>query len=144
MGRGSDYWLDAMLLVLMMALSLINLPALAKEWSVPLSSGIKDKSTVVSTAGVYHEDTVKTGQDLLMSLIVLDDYVQYPRSIRINDTPIIDLDTAWMTNHSANVSAIYNINGQWKLGSMLNYTITKVEYVENNGDPYWHYVLEDV
>lgn len=143
MGKGIDYWFDLLLAVVMMALTVINMPVLATEWVRPLSSGIVDKTTIETDYSLYVEDKIKTGADLLMMMVVADEYTQYPRSIKINETPIIDLDDTWIANKSINISKIYNINGSYKLGGMLEYEITSTTFVENSNDPYWHFGLED-
>lgn len=144
MNSALSYYWDMMLLVLVLAIAVVNLPILTTEWSNGIAVRMEDKTALDSDNSIYVDDVMKTGADLMMALAIVDSMIPYPRSIRINDTPIIDLDNAWIASKTSNLISIYSSSGNWKLGTMLNHQITKVEFVENGGDPYWHYTLEEV
>lgn len=144
MNSGISYYLDLAVLVISMAFAMLTLPNLTAAWQTPIITQIEDKTALDSEQSVYTEPTLKTGYDLLMSLVVADNLVPYPKSIRINDTPVIDLDNSWMMHKNENIGIIYSDSGSWKLSTMLHYKITKVEFVQNGGDPYWQYILEEV
>lgn len=85
------------------------------------------------------------GKDILLMLLNTDEMTPYPRAIKINDTPVIKLDNAFMATKMRNVSAIYSSSGNWKLSSMLNWEVISSDYVYEGADaPYIHYVLEAV
>lgn len=144
MNSALSYYWDMMLLVLVLALAVINLPVLTNEWDKDIAVRMEDKSALDSENSIYVDDVMKTGADLMMALSIVDSMIPYPRSIRINETPVIDLDNAWIANKTSNLISIYSSSGNWKLGTMLNYQITNVEFVNNGGDPYWQYTLEEV
>lgn len=101
----------------------------------------EDKTALDVQNSLYMYEDIKTGKDLMMSLVVVDDNVAFPRSIRINNTPIIDLNNAWIINKYTNIVKVYETGGQWKLGNMLDWKIQEVKYEYNSGDPYLHYIL---
>lgn len=135
-------WLDVAILVLVLGMAVTNITPLLVEASKPIVKDYEDKTALKSYGDTYTESRVKTGADLVASLLNLDENIPYPRSIRVNNLPIIDLDNAFITNKQPNISAIYSKYGDFKLSTMLEWTITKIEFVYDpvNGD-YWHYVL---
>lgn len=135
-------WLDLALLICMLVIGTPFVIMITIEASNPITSYEPDKTAIDTEMGLIVDDVKKTGADLLMSLAVTDDLIAFPRSIKINDTPIIDIDKAWVIDKSSNIARIYSETGQYKLGTMLDWFVKSVTYVNNNGDPYLHYILE--
>lgn len=135
-------WLDLALLICMLVIGTPFVIMITIEASNPITSYEPDKTAIDTEMGLIVDDVKKTGADLLMSLAVTDDLIAFPRSIKINDTPIIDIDKAWVIDKSSNIARIYSETGQYKLGIMLDWFVKSVTYVNNNGDPYLHYILE--
>ena len=119
----------------------LSLLAFAQNPIITLGS---DK-TLVESAGVQQEyKAVIYGRDLLLSLLNTDVMSPPPKSIKINDTPVIKLDNSFLANKVGNVSTIYSNTGVYKLSSMLNWTVTSTEYVYTGpGAPYIHIILEE-
>lgn len=139
---GISKWLDFVLLIVIIAASVVILPVVFQEYSTPILQSIEDKTALDVKNALYVGNEEKTGADLLMSLVVVDEYTPYPRAIRINNTPIIVLDKSWVSSKYRNISIIYSTSGAYKLGNMLDWEITSVSYVPNNGSPYIQYILE--
>lgn len=135
-------WLDLAVLICMLVIGTPFVIMITIEASNPITSYEPDKTAIDTEMGLIVDDVKKTGADLLMSLAVTDDLIAFPRSIKINDTPIIDIDKAWVIDKSSNIARIYSETGQYKLGIMLDWFVESVTYVNNNGDPYLHYILE--
>ena len=135
-------WLSLAILVLVLGISTVELGILLREASTPIIKDYEDKTALNATGSIMSDFEGQTGVDILMSLANADLNVPYPRSIRINNTPIIDINDAFLADVSSNLAAIYSPSGQYKLGSMLDYKVDKVEFVSDNvnGD-YWQYTL---
>ena len=140
---GIAKWLDLMLLILVLSAGVTMLPTLFVEYSMPIMSYTEDKTAMDVNSGLIVDETVKTGADVFLSLVVADEYCPFPRSIRINDTPVIDITKEWLSNKYTNLQNIYSSSGDYRLSVMLDWTVTSIEYVENGGDPYIQYRLED-
>lgn len=142
MRHGIFEWLDIAILVLVMSMSVMQFPILFEETSKPIIKDYEDKTALFAGGSVYTELANKTGAELMMSIVNADENTPYPRSIKINNTKIIDLDNAFIANKQLNISGIYSSSGEYKLGTMLNWNIESVTFVQDkiNGD-YWHYVL---
>lgn len=136
-------WIDFAILVVLMGVATILIMPLMIELKTPIITDYSDKTVLDATGSIMTEAEIKTGADLFMAISNTDLNIPYPRSIRINNTPIIDLNNAFLTNLSANLAMIYTDSGDYKLKSMLNYKITSVEFVHDttNGD-YWQYTLQ--
>ena len=135
-------WFDLTLLVCMLVIGTPFVIMITIEARHPITAYEPDKTAIDTEMGLTIDEVKKTGADLLMSLVVTDDLIPFPRSIKINNTPIIDINKAWVIDKSNNIAKLYSASGQYKLSTMLDYTIKSVTYVNNNGDPYLHYVLE--
>ena len=140
---GIAKWFDLMLLILVLSAGVTMLPTLFVEYSMPIMSYTEDKTAMDVNSGLIVDETVKTGADVFLSLVVADEYCPFPRSIRINDTPVIDITKEWLSNKYTNLQNIYSSSGNYRLSVMLDWTVTSIEYVENGGDPYIQYRLED-
>lgn len=138
-----DDFMDLVILVLLLAMGGLNLPSFFNELSKPIVSTVEDKTALNANGELRVDDVRKTGSDIFMSLVVADEYTPFPRSIRINDTPIIDLNKEWLADKYSNLSTIYAANGQYKLGSMLGWVLKEEYYVNNNGDSYIQYILTE-
>lgn len=144
--RASNLYFELALLVLCMVMATFNLVLFTNEVNNPLIAYTEDKSAVDAENAIYQGEVGLTGADLLMSLTNIDAYTPYPRSIQINDTGIIDLNNDFVTNKYVYIQMLYNGGGKYGSGlkTWVNWTVTSVEYVPNNGDPYIRYVLEAV
>lgn len=140
---GIAKWLDFMLLVLVLAAGITMLPTFFLECSTPIISYHEDKTAKDINSGLSVGEVEKTGADLFLSLVVVDEYCPFPRSIRINDTPVIDITKDWLSQKYSNLQKIYRSDGDYRMSDMLDWTVTSVEYVENGDDPYIQYRLED-
>ena len=136
------WWVDLAIGVVLMAMCMINLGGLTTEWNTPIADAIEDKTMQKGNLSSYVNEDIKTGRDLLMMLQVADEYTPYPKSIRINDTPIIDFTADWYTQKTAHINLVYSATGEYRLSTLLDKKVLSIEYVENNGDPYWHYITE--
>lgn len=138
---GIQKFYDVIILVLVAIGCTLLLPLYFTVMFTNPISYTEDKTALDVQNSLYMYEDIKTGKDLMMSLVVVDDNVAFPRSIRINNTPIIDLNNAWIINKYTNIVKVYETGGQWKLGNMLNWKIQEVKYEYNSGDPYLHYIL---
>lgn len=136
-------WLDLAVLVVMMGVATIILFPLMVELKTPVIADYSDKTALDATGSIMMEGEIKTGADLFLAISNTDLNIPYPRSIRINNTPIIDLNNAFIAKLSENLALIYTDSGDYKLKSMLNYKITSISFVHDdvNGD-YWQYTLQ--
>lgn len=111
----------------------------------PIIEQGSDKTLVESTGVQKHYESELYGYDLLLMLLNLDSMSPYPKAIKINDTPVINLNNAFLAYKMRNVAAIYSETGDYKLSKMLNYKVTSKKYVYEGADaPYMHYTLEEV
>ncbi|MBQ2885837.1 MAG: hypothetical protein IJE43_19100 [Alphaproteobacteria bacterium] len=135
-------WLQLAVLVLVLGIGSYNVSALFRETSTPIIRDYQDKTALDAKGSLMVEGAIKTGADLMFALINSDLNLPYPRSIKINSSPIIDLNNAFIANLDTNLALIYSSVGEYKLSTMLDYKVTKVEYIwdDVNGD-YWHYTL---
>lgn len=135
-------WLQLASLVLVLGMGSYNISALFREASTPIISDYQDKTTLNAKGSLMVDGDVKTGADIMFALINSDLNLPYPRSIRINNTPIIDLNNTFMADLDTNLALIYSSAGDYKLSTMLDYKVVDVKYVwdDVNGD-YWHYTL---
>lgn len=140
MTSGSSYYWDLVLLVVILALATVNIPKITVKWSKPIFAEIEDKSALDSEGAIYVTPTEKTGADILMSLVVMDENNPYPKAIKINNGPVIKLDAEWMVHKNANIGTVFSGYGDNSLGNMLSWKVKKVEYVYS-GTPHWHYIL---
>ena len=136
------------ILVLAMVMSVAALLILYGVLATPIVEPASDKTALVASNAVYGTPTelsAERGSDVLMSLLATDEQTPYPRSVRINDTPIIDLNTLWLSDKYNNISRIYNSTGDWKIVNMLDWYVTDVTYVYDSveGD-YIKYTLKEV
>lgn len=139
---GIERWLDLILLIIVLGFGVIVLNVCAVEYSNPLSTKVEDKTVVKTEEELLIDDSIKTGKDLLMSLVVVDEFVSYPRAIKINDTPVIQFTDSWIVSKNQNIAQIYSATGEYRLGLMLDWKIESVRYVyENNGSGYLWYKL---
>lgn len=111
----------------------------------PIVTQGSDKTFVESTGvqQLYEADIY--GKDILLMLLNTDSMSPYPKAIKINDTPVIQLNNAFIAYKMRNVSAIYSASGEYKLSKMLDWKVTNKKYVyEGVGAPYIHYTLKEV
>lgn len=137
----SDKLVDIVMLVIFMAFAITILAFYTDSLSKSIDFGVENKSTVETKVSLGVGDNTKTGKDLLMSLALTDDFVMYPRAIRINDTPVIELTDEWILNRASQVAKIYDVSGSYKLANMLDYSIESVMYVESGDGGYLQYRL---
>lgn len=139
---GIERWLDLILLIIVLGFGVIVLNICVVEYSSPLSTKAEDKTIVKTEEELLIDDSIKTGRDLLMSLVVIDEFISYPRAIKINDTPVIQFTDSWIVSKNQNIAQIYSTTGEYQLGLMLDWKIESVQYVyENNGSGYLWYKL---
>lgn len=111
----------------------------------PIIKQGSDKTLVESTGVQQYYESELYGYDLLLMLLNLDSMSPYPKAIKINDTPVINLNNAFLAYKMRNVASIYSATGDYKLSKMLNYKVTDKKYVYEGADaPYIHYTLEEV
>lgn len=111
----------------------------------PIVEQGSDKTFIESTGvqELYEEELY--GSDILLMLLNTDSMTPYPKAIRINDTPVIKLDNAFLAYKMKNIGAIYSSYGEYKLHDMLDWSVTKREYVYEGSDaPYIKFTLEEV
>ena len=136
-------WFDLVLLILILTIGVLLLPFVFIELNTPIMSKIEDKTALRVENALYVGHVNKTGADLFMGLVVVDEFLPFPKSIRINETPVIDLNKTWIANKYGNINKIYSEEGEYKLSKMLDWNITSVEFIENGGDSYWQFRLEE-
>lgn len=134
--RAYAIWLEAVLLAAFLGLSVTNVSFNMMMITKPLSYTLEDKTAQKLNNANFGTETTYRGEDLLMSLVVIDEFAPYPRKIKIDNSPIINLDSAWVANKVMNVTKIYNsyIKGKedWVLTSTFNYS---------GSEPYIEYTL---
>lgn len=139
---GIQKFYDIMILVFVAIGCTLLLPLYFTVMFTNPISYTEDKTALDVQNSLYMYEDIKTGKDLMMSLVVVDDNIAFPRSIRINNTPVIDFNNEWIVNKYTNIVKVYETSGQWKLGNMLEWKIKEVKYEYNSGDPYLHYILQ--
>lgn len=135
-------WLDLTFIIIFMVISCIGLNLLLREVNTPLVSKHEDKSALYVENAIHEPFNIKTGSDIMLSLLVADDYCPEPASIRINNTPIIRIDDDYVASKYTEVNKIYNTSGQWQLGRLLNSRVIYVTYVTDSSGDYWQYIIE--
>lgn len=135
-------WLDIVLLVAVMIQVVFFLPVVFVECSTPIIQQTSDKSVVAEGTPLRIEGEGKTGWDIIYMLYYADEYMTYPRAVRINNTPVIKVTSAWLVNKISNVETICSDYSDWKLYSMRDYRVVSSEFIYNNGDSYIQYILE--
>ena len=140
--RAISEWLDLIGLAAGLIVGCSFLILLLLECRYPMVQSNEDKTALSVKNALYSNNSVKTGADLLMSAIISGDNAPEPSRIQINNSPIMDLGNYSVVNPYSNAANLYNKNGNWKLGNMLDYKISEVNYKfdATNGD-YWQYVL---
>lgn len=104
-----------------------------------------DKTFVESTGVQGSYESAIYGRDLLLMLLNTDIMSPYPKAIKINNSPVIKLDTSFTDSKMVKVSEIYSDSGSYKLSTMLDYKVTSKEFISNQPDsPYIQYVLKEV
>lgn len=73
----------------------------------PIAVTYEDKTAKTVQDALVVGKPVYTGRDLLSVIMVMDEFVPYPRKIRINDGPVILLDNAFITNIERKVLDVY-------------------------------------
>jgi len=136
-----EKWLDLVMLIVSLVFGITMAGICLYVYSEPIASNRVDKSTVQSEEAITVDADIKTGKDLLMSLVVADGLMPYPRAIRINDTPVIRMTDDWVVNKSREIAKVYSANGDVRLATMLDWRIASVSYVDDVNGGYLHYVL---
>lgn len=139
MSKLVDDWLDLMLLVLILALSMYLCRPLCAEWTKSLISNMYDKTTIVPAGTISSETPDLTGRDIAFMVASVDQDIPYPKSIKIGDSSIIDFDKAWFADKETNIEG--TLRGP--LRDKLDTVVQEVIFVENGGDPYWHYIFKE-
>lgn len=139
---GIERWIDLCFLLVGMCFAVIVLNICTVEFSKSLSTITEDKTVVKTQEELLVDDSLKTGKDLLMSLVIADEFITYPRAIKINDSPVIQLTDNWLMVKNQNIAQIYSTTGAYKLGAMLEWNVVNVQYIyENNSNGYLWYQL---
>jgi len=134
---------DLAMLMMLLAIGIVCIGDMTRVYSQPIMAEANDKTAVrSSTGGVSVDVDLGTGSDLLMSLVVVDEFVEHPRAIRINDTPVIRFTDEWIYNKPRRVAQIFSASGEHKLSRMLDYKITSIKYIEDINGDYLQYTLE--
>lgn len=141
MNKTTAYLFDVVMLVLVMGWSILNLPALMRATNEPIIAGIEDKTALEVNGSIYDSSAVQTGADLVAALLNVDANTPYPRAIKVNDSPVMKLDGAFYANKQNNLSLMFSASGDYKLSTMLDYSVESVTFVPDNNGDYWHYVL---
>lgn len=136
-----EKWLDLVVLIVALVFGITMAGICLRVYSEPIATDKVDKSTVQSVESITVDADIKTGKDLLMSLVVADGLMPYPRAIRINDTPVIRMTDDWVVNKSREIARIYNANGDIRLATMLDWSIASVSYVDDVDGGYLQYIL---
>lgn len=142
MSSAITLWIDIAVLSTILGSAAVQLPSIIAETQDPIIQMTEDKTAKDTYGSTIPAMRAETGSDIIMMLVNADDNIPYPRSIKINDTPIIDLNSAFFAQQQSNVHAILADSGTWKLGNMQDYKVTSVEFVQDNAEgDYWHYTL---
>lgn len=137
----SEKWLDLAILIVALVFGITMAGICLRVYSKPIATNRVDKSTVQSSETITVDADIKTGKDLLMSLVVADGLMPYPRAIRINDTPVIRMTDDWVVNKSREIARLYSASGSVKLATMLEWKVASVSYVDDAEGGYLQYVL---
>lgn len=149
---GTRGWLDLIPLVAVMVAGIATYSILLMYVSDGIITYTEDKTAIDAQYVMSFDNAEKSGDDLLMSLIVTDSLCPFPKSIRIvsdksvnaaDGSDIVDLNNTFVAYSPATVIEVYRDSGMQKLGQLLDYEIVSTTYVPNNGDPYIEYRLED-
>lgn len=141
MKNSTDLTLELITLIAALLLGVMAIGIMMQEWSNPLSLSYVDKTMQPADLSVYSSFSTMDSTDVVLSFMIIDEEQPYPKSIRINDTPVVDFTADWYTRRTTHVNQMYSSAGDWKLVTLINKNIADVSYVLNNGDHYWHYVI---
>lgn len=137
--RALALWLDVVILVMFLSTATVSIGTLLYENENPIVQRTQDKTAIDVENAIDDVRLIQRGSDILLSLVNIDEYTPYPRRIKINDFPPIILDNDFVANKYLYVSQLYNKGVTLK--DKLDWRITNVEYVYNDGEPYIHYTL---
>lgn len=138
--RAISQWFDVVILILVMAIGSSFTVTLFQVLQRDAIVRTEDKTMMDVDNAIYLSDGPETGADILMTLLMVDDYIPYPRAIKINDNPIIKLDKAFISNKHVLINQIYNGSEQ-NLKSMITWKVTSSEFDYKRDTPCIHYIL---
>ena len=136
-------WFDIVILILVMSAGMLTVVPLTHEWNTPILSVYEDK-TVVDANNLFDSSNTLYGKDILSMLMVADQQMGKPAAIKINESPIINIDSAWCGNRDAEIEDVLSRLGVIGLRDKLSWTVTSVNFVDTGLESYWHYTLEEV
>lgn len=155
MTRISDGMFELVAVVLIICLFVVNSSYLISYWNTSIVYNREDKTAMDASSAieVYNIDfnsdsykntygnTLKTGKDLIMSLLLVDEGTPYPRRLKILNSEIINLNNDWVS-HKYSELAKLEVNAGVKLTAAKDWKITAVELKhDSSGKPYWYYEL---
>lgn len=112
--------------------------------STPIINLDSDKTMIESDGVQQHYVADMYGYDILAMLINTDPMSPYPKAIRINNSPVLKLDNAFLAYKMRNVSVVYQHGGSYGLSDMLDWKVTSRTFVYDAPDaPYIQYKLEE-
>lgn len=139
MNESIDNYLDVMIIIIVLICSLTGMSLLTGYWSTSIVADRQDK-TSLDTIGTIEVDSVKkTGNDVLLSLIIVDEGIPYPRAAKYGSMGLEKIDNRWVIEKYAKIGRMYSGG----LSEYLSKKITSVELKwESTGNCYWQYTFE--
>lgn len=137
-------WFDLVMLIAVMLVGVSVLVMCVAVSSSPIAQYDEDKSVVATENGLVVDTPYKKGRELLLSLVIADEFTPYPRAIKINDSPIIQITDEWLLLKNSWLAKIYDAGGEYKLSTMLDWDIVSAQFKYDSGSStpdYIHYIL---
>lgn len=120
--RATAIWYEMVILAMCLILGANVMVQFVNTVSEPMISYTNEK-TAVDTDDVISwfdannkNSNVRYGKDLLLALLNTDEYACYPNAIKIDDSPIFELNMAFQTQKATKMQELYDPRGQYALG----------------------------
>lgn len=147
--RALAIYYEMILLAILLIIGANSTVQFVNQCSQPMLSYTNEKTAfdtddVVSWANPDTANSnVRYGKDLLLSLLNTDDYACYPNAIKIDNSPIFKLNSAFQTKKISLLKQIYDPAGDYKLGAKLEKKIKGAIYeVQSDGTAFIHYYID--
>lgn len=127
--KGNIEFLDVIILVLILLSMVLVLPRFYTEMNISLWTQREDKTSLIASDVIKDIEYTETVSEIILALIVLDEYTPYPNAIVLDNTPVVRLDNTFYTNRYSMISTVYNPSGNYGYKLYENKEIESIEFV---------------
>lgn len=139
--RASVVWLETIILGMMLCLGSSCMISFMYVMQKPMISYTEEKSALDTNDVISEPKAYRYGKDLLASLVNSDELAPYPNAIRIDDSPVLKLDSTFMVMKFDNLVKVYSATGSYRLSTKLNDKIKDVRFENYGGVDCLHYYI---